>query len=192
MAISKIGTTWVVGLSVAASVIAAAAANSLITQGDVVFDTTNNTTPAIVVGTTDVIKLATTGIELPGAMSGSSLHVTGSGATTDLQTHKATGRVAIGLTTDEQPDSKFEIRGTGSGSTFVAGGGLTVIDGNFETQGTASGSRLEVNKIGAGSGVIRVSGPDGGGDCFLDSDAAGWTQCSYLNGVQTCFTVASC
>ena len=83
---------------------------------------------------------------------------------------------------------KFQISASGATTitpTNPAGTGL-------EVNATMSGAKVVVNKQGAGSGMIVVNGSDGGGSCFQDSDGAGWTQCSYLNGTQTCATVAAC
>lgn len=89
-----------------------------------------------------------------------------------------------------------------SGSTIRNTAGTISIDGtDLESNLTISGAtvRAITGFTGAtlmisdtsGSGAINVYGPDGGGTCFFDTDAAGWTICSYLNGVQACSIAAA-
>jgi hypothetical protein len=61
----------------------------------------------------------------------------------------------------------------------------TITGTTIKATGSFTGATLQINDT-TGSGNINVFGPDGGGVCFFDTDAAGWTVCSYLNGVQAC------
>ena len=54
----------------------------------------------------------------------------------------------------------------------------------LEFRGSFSGTTLTVSKTGSGN--INVFGSDGGGMCFFDTDAAGWTVCNALNGAFSC------
>jgi len=57
--------------------------------------------------------------------------------------------------------------------------------GNIGIGTTAPTSILDIDK-GTGYGQITVNGSSGGCMMFRDTDDAGWTECSYLNGTQTC------
>ena len=57
--------------------------------------------------------------------------------------------------------------------------------GNVGIGTTAPTSILDIDK-GTGYGQITVNGSSGGCMMFRDTDDAGWTECSYLNGTQTC------
>jgi len=58
-------------------------------------------------------------------------------------------------------------------------------DGNVGIGTVSPTSILDIDK-GTGYGQITVNGSSGGCMMFRDTDDAGWTECSYLNGTQTC------
>jgi hypothetical protein len=66
----------------------------------------------------------------------------------------------------------------------------TITGTTIKATGSFTGATLQVNDT-TGSGAINVYGPDGGGVCFFDLDAGGWTVCSYLNGAQLCSIAAA-
>ncbi len=55
--------------------------------------------------------------------------------------------------------------------------------GNVGIGTAAPTSILDIDK-GTGYGQITVNGSSGGCMMFRDTDDAGWTECSYLNGTQ--------
>lgn len=69
---------------------------------------------------------------------------------------------------------------SGTTGTFTNVNGTTV-----KATGSFTGATLTISDT-TGSGNLNVFGPDGGGVCFFDTDALGWTVCSYLNGVESC------
>lgn len=107
--------------TIAASVIAAATVGSYIAKGDVVFDTTDNSTPAIVLDTTDIVEFPSTSV--------------------------------------------VEVNATLSGSTVRAS--------------VFTGSALQINKMGAGSGKATIQGGAGAYIC-LKKAAGGYAQLSVV------------
>lgn len=77
---------------------------------------------------------------------------------------------------------------TASGATFRTTAGDTVINSaGVETIDTLSGSYLYAKPLGSGSGVLVLDGGAKGiHTCYQDTDGAGWTECHWLNGTQTC------
>ena len=73
----------------------------------------------------------------------------------------------------------------GSGVSWNTDGLILTKDGNVGIGTTTPTSILDIDK-GTGYGQITVNGSSGGCMMFRDTDDAGWTECSYLNGTQTC------
>jgi len=68
---SRFTTLMVGAAAITASVITAAVTGSVISKGDLVFDTADNAIPAVVVNTTDLVEFASTSlVEVNGTMSG--------------------------------------------------------------------------------------------------------------------------
>lgn len=90
--------------------------------------------------------------------------------------------------------AKFGLAGAALGTAVsLTLTNLTVTNVNgsvVKATGSFTGATLQVNDT-TGSGAINVFGPDGGGMCFFDLDAGGWTICSYLNGAQLCSVAAA-
>lgn len=124
----------------------------------------------------------------------SNLRTRGTLAVVGLATLATAVVTTIGITTANITTANVQ---TLSGSTIKNTAGTFVVDGT-DVESTITYSGSVVRAIGgftgstltvsdtSGSGAINVYGPDGGGVCFFDTDAAGWTVCSYLNGVQAC------
>lgn len=78
----------------------------------------------------------------------------------------------------------------GGAITATSFTGTTVTGTVLKATSSFTGATMTISDT-TGSGNINVYGPDGGGVCFFDSDAAGWTVCSFLNGVQACSIAAA-
>lgn len=68
-------------------------------------------------------------------------------------------------------------------------GGAIYLNGNTGVSTTTPISKFHVDNS-SGWGQITSSGSSGGCNMFRDTDDAGWTECFYLNGLQTCTTDA--
>lgn len=90
--------------------------------------------------------------------------------------------------------AKFGLAGAALGTaltlTLTTLTATNVNGGTVKATTAFTGATLQVNDT-TGSGAINVYGPDGGGMCFFDLDAGGWTVCSYLNGAQLCSIAAA-
>lgn len=218
-----------------AGVLTTAVAGSLITKGDLIFDTASNTVPAIVVNETDVQHFSTTQVDSVVTFSGGVIKAGGglttfssdgigrfptveadtvSGATIRDTAGTITLSAGNGRATTFEADtlSGATIRdtagtfllsaGNGRATTFEADtlsgatirstdGTATITNGLVEATtmsggtiraASLTGSALDINKMGAGSGKLKVHGSDGAYICLRDSDDAGWVQISGNNG----------
>lgn len=147
----------------------------------------------------------TSSIQAVGFDSGENMYVGGSAIS---QTYFETGG-GIGLTVgsaqnigiggDTSPDSHLEVSagGTTGGAIFQLssddgndGDLLTALEnGNVGIGTTAPSSILAIDK-GTGYGQVTADGSSGGCLMFRDTDDAGWTECTFLDGVMSCSTDA--
>src|SRR3990167_8048396 len=176
-----------------AGVLTTAVAGSLITKGDLIFDTASNTVPAIVVNETDVQHFSTTQVDSVVTFSGGVIKA-GGGLTTFSS--DGIGRfptveadTVSGATIRDTAGTITLSAGNGSATTFEADtlsgatirstdGTATITNGLVEATtmsggtiraASLTGSALDINKMGAGSGKLKVHGSDGAYICLRGS-----------------------
>lgn len=119
-------------------------------------------------------------------ISSGSLVVEGTTALESTTTATTVNAQTVNATTLSGWTLRTNLQLATSGSLVVEG--ATTMVGVLTAQNTISGALLRVTQPGAGTGKVVINGSLGAEVCYRDTDNAGWTACTYLNGVETCAT----